>query len=447
MTTCVKFVKHFFTWLSTKTKKLKPFGNEIFKRMKRMRFWSITLAGLLLLGGCRTQERVYMEEEMDEHTLKMIQRPIQQRNNEFAFDLMRHLPEYEENFVIAPFSISSALAMTYAGARGETQKQMATTLYFDPAQGRFHSGFGGYLNKLRDLTGEGLELNIANSLWAQEDYPFRDAFFNRVEEHYGSLLYKVDFVGNREQVREDINDWVFEETREKIRDLIAPGVFTDDTRLVLVNAVHFFGPWMVEFDKELTREMPFHTHDGERIMTDFMFRTEELKYYQDDYLQALEIPYAGGNFSMMLMLPAENKSLKDIEQKLGALKLLEIMNGMTKTEVEAMIPRFEAETKTDLEDVLAEMGMPIAFSDRADFSGMTGEKDLKIDKVIHQAMIEVAEEGTEAAAATAVVIIRKTAIDPEEEEKIIFRADRPFLFMVKDNFYDSILFMGRVNKP
>ncbi len=414
--------------------------------MKRLRLWTPALAGLLLLGSCSTQEQVKMEEKMYEETLKMIQRPLPQRNNQFAFDLMRHLPEYEENFVIAPFSISSALAMTYAGARGETEKQMATTLYFDPAQGRFHSGFGGYLDKLGELTGEGLELNIANSLWAQEDYPFRDAFFNRIEEHYGSLLYKVDFVHNREQVREDINDWVFEETREKIRDLIAPGVFTDDTRLVLVNAVHFFGPWMVEFDKELTREMPFHTHEGDRVMTDFMFRTEELNYFQDDNMQALEIPYAGGNFSMMLMLPAEGKTLKDIEQQLGALKLLEVINGMSKVEVDVMLPRFEAETKTDLEDVLAEMGMPIAFSDRADFSRMTGEKDLKIDKVIHQAMIEVAEEGTEAAAATAVVIIRKTAIDPEEE-KIIFRADRPFLFMVKDNFYDSILFMGRVNKP
>lgn len=408
----------------------------------------IMLPLLILIGSCSRKSNKAMEVEITDTEVKdILQTPLAERNLHFAFDLLRVLPEYEENFVISPFSISTALAMTYAGAREETQKQMVETLFFDPNQQTFHPEFSRYLTQLQEMAGDNVQLNIANSLWVQHDYNFRQEFFDVVEANYGSLLQEVNFLADRESIRQDINQWVLEETRDKIKNLIAPGVLTQDTRMVLVNAIHFFGPWLKEFDKDLTRQDRFTTVDGNQKTTDFMYRSERLPYFENQSMQVLELPYAEETFSMIVMLPKSEYQLKDIEAKLSAQQYLDIMNQMQVPEVDMdiFIPRFKAETKTDLEQTLSEMGMPLAFSNGADFSGMTGDLDLKIDKVIHQAMIDVSEEGTEAAAATAVVIIRKTSIDPVE--RILFKADRPFLFFIKDNRHNSVLFMGRMNNP
>ena len=370
--------------------------------------------------------------------------PLPQRNNLFAFDLLKAIPDYKENFIISPFSISSALAMTYAGAEGDTKDEMMATLYFDPDQERFHNDFSTYMIRLREQAGDKVQLNLANNLWAQEGYHFLPEYFDLLERYYGTTVNEVDFYrGDREQIRLDINQWVYEETRNKISELIAPGILTEDTRLVLVNAIHFFGPCAVEFDKNMTRQDYFTSIHGDRQLTDFMFRTDTMSYFANEQMEALEIPYDGDDFSMVIFLPRRGISLPQLEASLTADDYLGALAGMQEKEADVIIPKFKAETKTNLEDLLALMGMPLAFSNKADFSGMTGKTDLKIDKVIHKAMIEVAEEGTEAAAATAVVIIRKTAIIPDEEPRIQFKADRPFLYFIKDNRFNSILFMGR----
>lgn len=371
--------------------------------------------------------------------------PIPTANNKFAFDLLKEIPYEDDNMVVSPFSISTALAMTYTGAREATLEEMATIMHFDRNQERFHKEYGEYLASLNKLAADNIQLNIANSLWAQEDYHFLDSFFEINKLHYDSETFQVNFQTNREQVRTDINDWVFEETREKIQDLIAPGVLTDDTRLVLVNAIHFFGPWLTEFDPDITRENVFFLQDRQSVMADFMFRSDHFNYYQDEQLQALEIPYSGEDFSMLLVLPGEGIPLQDIEKEMDADAFARIINEMQHKEVDVFVPKYEAETKLDLEETLMAMGMQRPFNRMADFSGMTGKLDLKIDKVIHQAMIEVAEEGTEAAAATAVVVIRKTSIDPDP--RTVFMANRPFMFFIKDNTHNSILFAGRVMNP
>jgi serine protease inhibitor len=414
-------------------------------KILKKNLWFFGLIALVLIcGSCNRKGKSLVTTASGKNIEEIMELPLTQRNNLFAFDLLKAIPEYKENFIISPFSISSALAMTYAGADGKTKDEMVRTLYFDPQQNQFHSEYSLYMTRLRELAGDKVQLNIANNLWAQQGYHFRQEYFDLLEMNYGTLLNEVDFYrGDREQIRLEINQWVYDETREKISDLIAQGVLTEDTRLVLVNAIHFYGPWMVAFDKELTRQDYFNNISGERLLADFMFRSDKLPYFANEKMEALELPYEGGDFSLLIFLPKIALSLPELEEGLTAEDFVSVISSLQEKDVDVIIPKFKAETKTDLEDLLAEMGMPLAFSNKADFSGMTGEKDLKIDKVIHKAMIDVTEEGTEAAAATAVVIVRKTAIMPDEEQKIIFKADRPFLYLIKDNRFNSILFMGR----
>lgn len=370
---------------------------------------------------------------------------IAKGNNEFAFDLLKKIPYERENMVISPFSISTALAMTYAGARNQTLHEMAETMHFDKEQVLFHANYGAYLNGIDNIANEQVQLNIANSIWAQHDYSFLQSFFDIIEDVYNSKTFQVDFRANQEEVRQDINDWVFNETREKIEDLISPGVLTDDTRMVLVNAIHFLGPWLREFDPEQTRENHFYLQGREFVLADFMHSTDTLPYFEDEAMQVLELPYSDKNFSMVIVLPKATPEMESIERSFSSDAFENMLNRLEEKEVDVYIPKFEAETKLDLEDLLISMGMVQPFNRYADFSGMTGDLDLKIDKVIHQAMIEVAEEGTEAAAATAVVIIRKTSIDPDPRTSFI--ANRPFLFFIKENQHNSILFAGRVMNP
>ena len=376
----------------------------------------------------------------------IMERPAGERLNYFALDLMRYLSGEDGNYVVSPFSISTALAMTYGGAAGQTAAEMVNTLYFSPEQAAFHSRYGAYLGSLRELAGEQIQLNIANALWAHEGYHFLPAYFELIERHYQTKLNQVNFKGDREAIRLGINSWVFDQTREKIKDLIAPGVLTEDTRLVLVNAIHFYGKWMAEFNKELTRKESFRGIDGQTKETDFMRRTGWYQYAEAPGLQVIDLPYQGGNFSMVVILPEEGADIRNLEKSFGGTQFMRLLDKMERTHVELRLPRFEMETSANLEQLLSEMGMPTAFSLKADFSGMTGDDSLMIDKVIHKAMIDVKEAGTEAAAATAVVMVMKTSIEPEPEKTVMFHADRPFLFFIKDNTHQSILFMGRTAK-
>ena len=406
----------------------------------------LALAGLVILTqlgliSCGSGKRTTQQED---DFLKNT--PIEMRNNKFAFDLFNAIsPSHDENLVISPFSISTALAMTYAGAGGNTATQMARTLYFDADHESFHRNFTQWMNIIIEKGEAKKQLQIANSLWPQEDYPFLDEFMSLIREYYGSAFYKVNYKGDREKIRQQINAWVEKHTNDLIKDLIQPGVLVDDTRLVLVNAIYFLSNWKIAFDENATHTSTFNINRERTVSVPFMYMKDDLMYVENDDFKALELDYEGSDFSMLVFLPAENKDIDGFIRDFNAATFAQTIEKLEKQEVQVYLPSFKVRSKFDLEKLLATMGMPDAFSNRADFSNMTPLNDLKIDKVIHEAFIDVHEEGTEAAASTAVVIIRKSAmVDPPAN---IFRADRPFFYAIRENASNSILFMGKVLNP
>ncbi len=289
----------------------------------------------------------------------------------------------------------------------------------------------------------GYELSVANALWAQKGYQFLRAFLNTTTTNYGAGLNQVDFVSATEAARKTINDWVEKKTEGKIKDLIKPGVFNTLTRLVLTNAIYFKGNWARQFEKVETKDSPFTVARDKNVTVPMMSQKAQFAYAETETLQLLELPYAGDQLSMVILLPKELDGLADLEKSLTPGSLRECLQGLRKQEVVVQVPRFKLTSEFSLARVLASMGMTDAFSREADFSGMTGDTELFISAVIHKAFVDVNEEGTEAAAATAVVMTLKSApLRPP-----IFRADHPFLFLIRDNQSGSILFLGRVVNP
>ncbi len=363
-------------------------------------------------------------------------------NNQFAWDLYAKLREAEGNLFFSPYSISTALAMTYAGARGETAEQMAETLHFTLPNEDLHRAMGALVDALNRAGEEGdFELAVANALWGQSGYEFLDAFTEMVEESYGAGLERVDFQRETEAARQTINQWVEDKTNERIEDLLKPGILNPDTALVLTNAIYFKGDWASQFDENATADKPFTLADGDKIDVPMMYQKDEFKYGENDDCKIIELPYEGDRLSMLVLLPEKADGINDLEEKLSPDAIARWTEGMRKQEVHVYLPRFEITAEFSLKDVLVAMGMRDAFSGDADFSGMTGRRDLFISAVEHKAFVEVTEEGTEAAAATGVVMQRLAAIITE------FRADHPFLFLIRDNETDSILFIGRVANP
>ena len=370
---------------------------------------------------------------------------VVQGNNAFALDLYAQLKDRDGNLFFSPHSISTALAMTYAGARGNTEKQMATVLHFDLEHKRLHPAFRELLGQLETGEGErGYQLSVANALWGQKGYEFLEKFLNLTKENYGAGLNEVDFIGSTEAARQTINTWVERETEDKIKELIKPGVLDRLTRLVLTNAIYFKGYWASQFKEELTREAPFTLMSGEKVQVPTMHRTADFKYAEAEDFQTLELPYKGGDLSMTIFLPKETDGLAALEQSLTAEKLATWLSTLEEQEVIVALPKFRMTSEFSLAEVLKSMGMTDAFDVKeADLSGMTGKKDLFITAVLHKAFVEVNEEGTEAAAATGVVV-GLTAAPPRQP---IFQADHPFLFLIRDLRSNSILFLGRVMDP
>lgn len=369
-------------------------------------------------------------------------------NTEFALELYGKLAETPEaegkNLFFSPYSISTALALTYAGARGDTEEQMAQVLHFEPAGQRIHPAFGLLEKQLNEKGAEGVfELAIANALWGQKGYKFLDSFISLVNSNYSAGLNEVDFINETENSRVTINEWIEEKTREKIKDLIKPGVLDRLTRLVLTNAIYFKGKWQYEFDKKDTRDAPFHISARNTVTVPIMYIKKEFNFTERDDLQILELGYKGEALSMIIILPNEIDGAKKLEKQLTVENLNNWLDVLRKREVEVYLPKFTFTSEFELKKILSQMGMPKAFSGSADFSGMTGGKDLSISNVLHKAFVEVNEEGTEAAAATAVVMMTTSIRSPIP----IFRANRPFIFLIKDNQTGSILFMGKVVDP
>lgn len=370
-----------------------------------------------------------------------------QGNNQFAFDLYAKLAAEKGNLFFSPYSISTALGMTYAGARGETARQMAETLHFRIPEDRLHVAFAGLIADLNKAgTTGGFELAVANALWAQEGYPFLPACIDLVTKSYHAEARTLDFRNETERARVTINEWVEKQTREKIKDLLEPGVLDSLTRLVLTNAIYFKGDWASQFDKEMTRNEPFILAGGEKVEVPMMHQTTEFKYAENEDVQLLELPYAGDRLAMLVILPKARDSLSKVEMKLTGKHLDAWLPRMRMQEVVVALPKFKLILAFRLDKELLELGMSHALNvppGSADFSGLDGTRDLFISAVVHKAFVDVNEEGTEAAAATGVVF-RATAVMPS---KPIFRADHPFIFAIRDTKTGSILFMGRVMDP
>jgi serpin B len=365
-------------------------------------------------------------------------------NNTFALDLYRKLAEEKGNLFLSPYSISSALAMTYAGARKETARQMVTTLHFNLSQERLHPAFYS-LSKLLQPTGKDYQLSIANALWGQKGYKFMKDFLDITNKYYEAGFKEVDYIDDvaREQTRQMINKWVEEQTNDKIKNLIGPRDLTYLTRLVLTNAIYFKGKWELQFKPENTKIMPFYITEKDTVDTPIMYQRAEFKYTEDNDVQVLELPYAGGDLSMVIILPKFNIPLSRIEEDLSMERLESWLSELSKQEVDVYIPRFKLESRFILNEPLQKLGMVDAFDeDLADFSGMTTQSKLHISKVIHQSFVEVNEEGTEAAAATAVIMGTKAVIF-----RPVFQANRPFIFLIRNLRSGSILFIGRLVEP
>jgi serpin B len=372
-----------------------------------------------------------------------IDKTVVESNNRFALELYGAVRREAGNLFLSPYSVSSALAMTYAGARGETARQMAATLHFDQNQDRLHSAFG---DLIKQINGEGVsrkyQLNVANALWRQKGLALVKEFQSTVATQYGAGLDEADFRQSPDDARNTINAWVERQTREKIKDLIGPNVLSPQTRLVLVNAIYFKGNWASQFRKELTEDAPFYTAPGRPVTAPLMHQEETLKYYESDTLQALELPYESKELAMVVLLPRTVDGLASLERSLTAASLTEWASKTFERKVMVYLPKFKLTRRFELAQTMGELGMPLAFSDSADFSGMCASERLSISKVMHKAFVDVNEEGTEAAAATGTEM-RVTSV----QRTTVFRADHPFVFLIRDNKSGSILFVGRVTNP
>lgn len=369
-------------------------------------------------------------------------------NNAFALGMYNALRSENGNLILSPYSISLALAMTYAGARGETEAQMAQVLHFAP-QNELHPSFNALdlvlekdpINLNKDQ--EPMQLKIANAVWAEQTFSFLPEFLDIIAINYGAGVNLADFKNQPNQERVTINNWVGDQTEDKINDLLPDGSLTTDTRMVLVNAIYFKADWLDQFDADHTGDFPFNLLDGTQVHARMMGQGMSIPYMQGNGYAAVELPYAGEPAAMDIIVPDAGR-FEEIESALTGAVFNEIIGNMNQTNLMLNLPKFKFESPFSLSSALNQLGMVNAFdSDLADFSGMTGKQDLFIGNVIHKAFVAVDEEGTEAAAATAIIMEGVTAIRYEVNLLI----DRPFIFIIRDTVNGQILFIGRVLNP
>jgi serpin B len=374
-------------------------------------------------------------------------------NNAFALDLYARIGHGEGNRFISPFSISAALAMTYAGAAEQTAVQIARTLHFNLPPGQLHPAFHQLIAELHSRSAGSagsqeradVELFTANALWTQTGEHILPDFQKRIEVNYQGGLYPVDFRASAETARRTINTWVEERTKGKIQDLLKPEHIESRTVLVLTNAIYFKALWETPFSSQMTSPADFYTSSTARIRIDMMNLSSRFAYYDETGFQALELPYKGRTLAMVVLLPKAKDGLAQFESSLTAAKLEGWLSKLSPRRVEVSFPKFKLSVECELKEPLSELGMPIAFDPRAaDFSGMSGSREFCISAVVHKAFVEVEEKGTEAAAATGVVAARGSAVTTLPT---VFRADHPFVFLIRDTRNGSILFLGRLVKP
>jgi serpin B len=412
------------------------------------------IAALSLIAGCaapageiKSDRQRLAPEATEAETAELVD-----GNNRFAFNLYQVVKNEPGNLFYSPYSISLALAMTYAGARNNTEAQMAEVLHYQLPQPQLHPTFNALDSTLTgygsgagsDQDAEAFQLNIANAIWGQEGYQFLQDFLDTLAENYGAGLRPLDFAAEPEAARATINDWVEEETNGKIENLIPPGLLSSAVRLVLTNAIYFNGQWVFQFEEGATQDDLFTLLDGSTVSVPMMSQTEYFRYMEGDGYQAVALPYQGAPMSMLLILPEEGL-FEQIEEGFSPELIKTITDGFDSRSVALSMPKFTFESEFDLAQTMAAMGMPDAFGGEADFSGMTGERDLFISNILHKAFVDVDEAGTEAAAATAVVMLESASMPPEDS--VTMKLDRPFLFLIQDEDTGTVLFAGRVLNP
>lgn len=373
-------------------------------------------------------------------------------NTRFGLDLYGQLRTDTGNLFLSPLSISAALAMTTAGAKGKTLDEMTEVLHLPENP---HPRFGNLLASLNDQemplptrqpnVPRGYDFSIANAIWAQQGFPWREEFKQLVARHYSAGTNDVDYTTNPEAARVTINNWVQKQTREKIKDLIPAGLITRLTRMVLTNAIYFKGQWAARFEKSATKQQPFLLADGGKVEVPLMHRVGSYSYAETEGYQLVELPYAGSRIGMVVVLPRKPDGLPQVEKELTAARLADDLARLApERAVHLSLPRFKAEKAFSLKKPLMALGMKAPFV-AADFSGMNrGNESLSISEVIHKALVEVDEEGTTAAAGTAVIVAKADAAPPTPKH---IRADHPFLFLLRDTHTGSVLFLGRVTNP
>ncbi len=365
-------------------------------------------------------------------------------NNRFTFELFSGLSNEKENLFLSPFSVSTTLAMVYEGARNKTRAEMAKTLHFPDDSEVLHKNFKDLISDTQKSNNDKFyTFNIANSIWAQKDFNFLHTFFSAANNYYNAKIESVNFktAKEREITCKKINDWTARKTNNKIKDLLNVSSLDKDTKTVLVNAVYFLAQWDKIFNKDLTKQDIFYGLSGYK-KKDFMHTEKRMRYAEKNNIKFLEIPYKSQKASLIILMPDTSVSIDDLLKKIDYSFYDELYKKAEYKNIKLSLPKFKIEYKNDLAKPLYKAGMRKAFTNSADFSGITCKKELRIDKIIHQTFIKIDESGTEAAAATAVVMKRITSINPS---KIIeFKADHPFIFLIRENATGSILFIGQL---
>lgn len=412
--------------------------------MKQHRSLNLLLVGAVIFSGFLLVRTTAEKPDMESTPAEL--KKFAEQNNDFGFELYHRLRTQPGNVFFSPYSISSALAMVSTGARNETEAQMLKCL---------HLGANQQLNTTlhRDLMTsmlhqpKGYDIRIANALWGQNAHPFKPEFVTRLQRSFRAEGRTLDFAGEPEQSRTTINQWVEAQTNQRIKDLLPSGSITGLTRLVLTNAIYFKGTWQTPFNKSATRPADFFVKSDDKVKTEMMARTASMRYAENDLFQALELPYAGDRLSMVIMLPRKRNNLADAESQLSSGMVSQLVQKMTSPKVILSLPRIKTTYEKPLKSTLMSMGMTDAFSvGSADLSGIDGTRELFISEVYHKAFCEINEEGTEAAAATGVVVA-KLAAPVNEPPPVEFKADHPYLYLIRDRQTGSILFMGRVADP
>ncbi|HQA81185.1 MAG TPA: serpin family protein [Methanoregulaceae archaeon] len=437
--------------------------NKRNRKIQRMNDAAISMVALvslvltaLLFAGCTdldTAPELPPAEGLPRGPSPESQKGVVDASNQFALDLYTRLAEDPankgENIFFSPFSISSALAITYEGARGDTAREIREVFHFPGDSAMMRTGYASVIAGI-NRGSSAYELRTANALWAEQTYPFLPEYIILADRTYGAKVTTLDFITKPDESRLSINRWIGDQTNDKIKDLLPGGSITPETRLVITNAVYFRGTWVKQFDEKKTTVEDFMTGSGEIVRVPMMQRTDRnatYGYWENGNLQVLRMPYesdTGKELSMAVLLPREGDP-GALEQSLSASILSELEQNLTTRQVMVSFPKFTMETRYALPGIVSAMGMQTAFTNRADLSGMDGTTDLFITDIIHQAFIEVNEEGTEAAAATAV--IGGAGAASVEAPVPVFRADHPFLFIIRDDETGLILFIGRVEHP